>query len=174
MHLPAAASPPLSAAPGPEQWQSARRCLWVLAALGGCSALGVAFSLYLVNHHPLLLVALSPLGRHLVLVAPIAAPAALVPVIVVRRMAFYLALFQLGRALGPAGIDWLETRSPRSARLLRWVERLFQRASHLAVLVFAGATVSVLAGISGMRMGVYLPLATIGVTARVVVVIGLA
>ena len=88
----------------PEQWRVARRCLSVLGVLGIGSMTGVAFSLYLVNHYPLVLIALSPLGRHFVLVAPIVDPAAFMVVAVTRRMLFYLAAFYLGRAMGPAGL----------------------------------------------------------------------
>ena len=167
---PVLASPHLS----DEQRKLARRCLWGLGILGAGSLGGVAFSLYLVNHYPLLLMALSPLGRHLVLVAPTVDPTALVFVTVIRRMAFYLLTFYLGRALGSTAIDWLEARSPYFARFVRWLERLFARASHLVVLVMAGPTVSALAGISGMRVAVYLPLATTGLVARILLVIGLA
>jgi membrane protein DedA with SNARE-associated domain len=42
------------------------------------------------------------------------------------------------------------------------------------VLVMAGPTVSALAGISGMRLGTFLALATIGLAVRLMLVIGLA
>jgi membrane protein DedA with SNARE-associated domain len=135
---------------------------------------GVAFSLYLVNHYPLLLVALSPLGRHLVLVAPIVDPYAFVAVVLARRMVFYLIMFQLGRTLGPAGITWVEARAVHLGRFVRWTERLFSRASHVAVFVMAGPTVSALAGISGMRARVFLALAIPGLTLRLVFVLGFA
>ena len=157
-----------------EQMVLARRCLWVLGILSAGSALGVASSLYLVNHAPLLLVGISPLGRHVVLAAPVTHPLALLIVTAVRRMLFYTALFYLGRALGPSGIDWLEARSASAARFVRWLERLFSRASHLVLLVLAGPTVSALAGISGMRTGVFLLLAATGMVARLVVLIGFA
>jgi membrane protein DedA with SNARE-associated domain len=133
----------------------------------------VAFSLYLVNHAPLLLIALSPLGRHLLLVAPIVDPVAFVAVGVARRMLFYLASFHLGRALGPAGLPWLEARAARFARFVRWLERLFARASHAVVLLMTGPLVSALAGISGMRVGVFAALATTGLVARMLIVLGL-
>jgi len=157
-----------------EQMVLARRCLWALGILSAGSALGVASSLYLVNHAPLLLVGLSPLGRHVVLAAPVSHPLALLIVVVARRLLFYTALFYLGRALGPSGIDWLEARSARAARFVRWLERLFARASHLVVLVLAGPTVSALAGISGMRKRVFLPLVATGLVARMAVLIGFA
>jgi membrane protein DedA with SNARE-associated domain len=153
------------------QRRETRRWLLVLGVLGAGSALGTSFSLYLVNHYPLLLVALSPLGRHILLAAPVTDPAALLVVAVLRRMLFYLATFQLGRALGPAGIRWIEARAAYFGRFVRWVERLFSRASHAVVLVMAGPTVSALAGISGMRVGTFLALATIGLVVRLMLVI---
>ena len=159
---------------GPEERRIVRRCLTALGVLGAGSMIGVGFSLYLVNHYPLLLIALSPLGRHLILVAPIVDPVAFVVVAVVRRMLFYLASFYLGRAMGPKGIVWLEARAARFARFVRWLERLFSRASRAVVLLMAGPTVSVLAGISGMRTGVFIALAVPSVVARTLLVLGFA
>ena len=159
---------------GPEQRRVVRRCLSALGVLGGASMVGVAFSLYLVNHQPLLLIALSPLGRHLVLVAPIVDPVAFVAVALARRMVFYLATFYLGRALGPAGIIWIEARAVHFGRFVRWIERLFSRASHVVVFAMASPTVAALAGISGMRTGVFLALATAGLIVRLVIVLGFA
>jgi membrane protein DedA with SNARE-associated domain len=91
-----------------------------------------------------------------------------------RRMLFYLASFYLGRALGPAGILWIEARAASFGRFVRWLERLFARASHAVVLVMAGPTVGALAGISGMRVGTFLALATTGLFVRLVLVIWFA
>ena len=157
-----------------EERRIASLSLTALGVLGAGSLIGVASSLYLVNHYPLLLVALSPLGRHVILVAPIVDPVALVVAGVVRRMIFYLACFHLGRALGPIGIVWLEARAARFARFVRWLERLFSRAPHAVVLGMAGPTVSTLAGISGMRQGVFLALAISGLTVRMVLIVGFA
>ncbi len=154
-----------------EERRRAVFCATALAVLGAGSLLGVASFAYLVNHHPLLLIALSPLGRHLILVAPIVDPVAFVVVAVARRMLFYLASFHLGRALGPTGLPWLEARAARFAGFVRFLERLFQRAAHAVVLLMTGPTVSALAGISGMRTGVFLALALPGLTARMLVVV---
>lgn len=158
----------------PERQRVVRLCLWILAVLGGGSMLGVAFSLYLVNHFPLLLIALSPLGRHLVLVAPVVDPAAFLAVLATRRLAFYLTCFHLGRALGPLGIPWIEARAARLGVFVRWLERLFARASHLVVLVMSGPTVSALAGIAGMRPLVFSALATASLLLRGVLLLGFA
>jgi membrane protein DedA with SNARE-associated domain len=159
---------------GAGERRTARLCLAALGGLAASSWLGIAFSLYLVNHHPLLLVALSPLGRHLILVAPTVDPVAFVAVAVTRRMLFYLASFHLGRASGPAGITWLEMRAAHLGRFVRWLERLFARASHAVVLFMTGPTVSALAGISGMRARAFVPLAVLGLVVRMLVVVGLA
>jgi len=151
-----------------------RLCVATLAILSSVSLVGVALSLYLVNHHPLLLVALSPLGRHLLLVAPTVDPFAFVAVVVLRRMLFYVASFHLGRALGPAGIVWIETRAARFGRFVRWLVQIFARASHLIVFFFAGPTLSAIAGASGMRPRVFAALAAPGLVLRAVVVIGIA
>ena len=158
----------------PEQLSTTRRCLALLGVLGTGSMIGVSFSLYLVGHYPLLLVALSPLGRHIVLVAPVANPVALVVVTIARRIVFYLACFHLGRALGPAGISWIEKRAARFAVLVRWTEALFARAPRLVVLFMAGPTISALAGVSGMRASTYTPLAIASLMLRMIVLLSFA
>ena len=151
-----------------------RRCLAVLGVLGTCSLIGVASSLYLSVHYPLFLIALSPLGRHLILITPTVDPLAFVAVGMVRRMAFYIPCFYLGRALGPTAIDYLEARVPRAGRFYRWLERLFNRASHLVVFLFSGPGMSTIAGSSGMRSAVFLPLVTLGLIFRMLLVLGIA
>jgi membrane protein DedA with SNARE-associated domain len=152
----------------------ARICGGILAVLGTGSMIGLASSLYLLNYAPLLLIALSPIGRHLVLVAPIVDPVAFMLVSVTRRMLFYLPSFYLGRALGPAGIPWLEARAARFARFVRWLERLFASYRHAVVLTMAGPTVSALAGISGMSVWLFVSLALPGLILRMLIVLGFA
>lgn len=148
-----------------------RICLSALGVLGAGSLVGVGFSPYLVGHYPLILIALSPIGRHLILVAPTVDPVAFVAVAVVRRMLFYGPCFHLGRALGPAGVTWLEARAGRFARFVRVVERLFRRASHAVVFALPGPTVAALAGISGMRGVVFGTIATGGLVVRMLLIV---
>jgi hypothetical protein len=163
-----------SAPTGATDVRLVRRSLFVLGVLSFGSMVGAASSLYLVGHYPLLLIALSPLGRHMLLVAPIVDPVAFVAVAVLRRMAFYLACFQLGRGLGPSGVVWLEARAARFARFVRWVEALFSRAPHLVVFVMAGPTVSGLAGMTGIRALPFVSLATTSLVMRMLLVLGFA
>jgi len=152
----------------PEQRTLARRSLSALGVLSVGSISGTASSLYLVNHYPLLLIALSPLGRHLVMVAPIVDPVAFVAVAVLRRMAFFVACYHLGLAMGPTGVVWLEAKAARFARFVRWVESLFQRWSFAVVFLMTGPTVSALAGMSDMKLRVFVPLAAAGLVMRMV------
>jgi membrane protein DedA with SNARE-associated domain len=158
----------------PERRRTVRFCVSTLATLSTLSLTGVAFWLYLVNHQPLLLVAMSPIGRHLLLVAPTVDPFAFVVVVVVRRMLFYLASFHLGRALGPAGISWIEARAAHFGRFVRWLERIFLRASYPIVFLFSGPTLSALAGVSGMRPRTFAALAASGLVVRAILVIAVA
>lgn len=146
--------------------RSARRCLVALGVLSTGSLIGVGSSLYLVNNYPLLLIALSPLGRHLTLVAPIVNPLAFIAVGTLRRMCFYLPCFGLGSTLGDAGLVWLESRSERMGRFIRWLERLFKVSPRVMVFLFPGPGMSTLAGISGMPVRVYAPLVGAGLVVR--------
>jgi membrane protein DedA with SNARE-associated domain len=157
---------PSRSGPSPEQWRLARRCLYVLGAFWALSTTGRAFSLYLVNHYPLVLVAMSPMGSHILLAAALAHPVALLAVATVRRLLFYVPTFFLGRALGPLAIQWVEARAQRFGRFVRLLERWFAKAPRLVVLAAAGPTVSALAGMSGMSLGTYLTLASVGLAVR--------
>jgi membrane protein DedA with SNARE-associated domain len=155
----------------PEDRRIVRGCLILLAVLGGGSLLGSASSLYLVNSLPLLLIALSPIGRNLILVAPTVDPLLFVTIATCRRTLFYLPCFYLGRTLGPAGLDWLERRAPGAERFIRWLERIFQRARHPAVFFLLGPAMSTIAGNSGMSVRVWLPLIVGGLILRMVLTV---
>ena len=146
-----------------------RISLTMLGVLGTGSLVGVAVSLYLVEGAPLLLIGLSPRGRHFVLVAPQVDLPAFLAVGTLRRLAFYGACYALGRALGPVALVWLEARSRVFARWVRWTERLFERAGHAVVLLMAGPTTCTLAGIARMNPAVVAGMATVSLVVRLVV-----
>ena len=98
----------------------------------------------------------------------------LVAVVVIRQLAFYFASFEHGSAMGPAGIVWLEQRAKGFARWVRWLERLFQRASYAVVLCATGPTISALAGSSGMNRWVFRILAGAGLVIRMSLIVWFA
>lgn len=170
------ASPPIvpslpRAEPSARDRRMANLCLALLVAMGAAAVVGVMGSLYLADRHPLLLVALSPLPRHLLLVAPTVDPVAFVLVATVRSLSFFLVCFHLGRTLGPSALSWLEGRAPRMGRLVRGIEHAFQRASYPVVLALVGPTVSVIAGAAGMRAFVFAALATLALVARLALIL---
>ena len=155
----------------PEQRRMARQSLTALAVLGSGSLIGVGSSLYLANHYPLLLIALSPIGRHLILIAPTVNPFAFIAVGVGRRLLFYSFCFRLGDALGPAGLVWIESRAVRTGRFVRWLEGLFRRAARACVFFLPGPGMSMIAGISGMPGRTFFPLAAAGLVFRMVLIL---
>lgn len=166
--------PQIDAQLSSEQRQMIRRCLMTLGTLGVGSMIGGTSFLYLVNNFPLLLIALSPIGRHLILVAPIVHPAAFIAVAVSRRMLFYGPSFLLGRALGPYGIVWLEKRAPALGRFFRFLERIFAKAPRTVVFFLPGPSISTIAGASQMDPRVFAPLIATGLVVRMALLLALA
>ena len=163
--------PTLAATLDPEARRTARNCLSLMGVLGVCSWIGVASSLYLLTAAPLLLVALSPIGRHLLLVAPLTNPVAFVGVAVARRATFYLASFRLGRVVGRPGLSWLDGKARWAASWVRLLERIFDWAPLLVVFLMLGPIMSSIAGMSGMSARVFTGGALAGLTARMIVTV---
>lgn len=146
-------------------------CLALLAPMSLATLVGVVFSLYLANNHPLALVALSPLPRHLVLVAPAVDPAAFLLVATTRSLSFFVVCFYLGRVFGPSALTRLESRAPRMGRFVRRIELAFDRAAYPVVLLLVGPAVAVIAGAAGMKAAVFSSLATVALVARLVLIL---
>ena len=141
-----------------------------VAAMGGIGVtLGVAFAPPLLHYSPLLLIALAPLGRHLILAAPVTAFVPFVVVGTLRRVVTCALSYLIGQAYGEAGLAWLRQRYPRASRVVRVVQRVFDRAGPLVVLIAPGPLMCALAGLTGMRWRLFLPLATLGQMAWVAI-----
>lgn len=128
-----------------------RGCLAALGALSVGTWIGVGSSPYLVNNYPLLLVGISPISRHFILVASLVATPLLLLVGGLRSLAFTTFSYFLGRSLGEPGLVWLEQRSKRAGRFIRWLERFFLRWSYFAVFVFPLGAMAFVAGVARMR-----------------------
>jgi membrane protein DedA with SNARE-associated domain len=126
-----------------------------LALMTISSTIGAAFMPWFLVHAPLTLIALSPLFRHLVLVAPKVDPTALFAVAVPRHFAPDPFVYLLGRDYGPLAVDWVEANSPFVGKIVRTLERLFTKIGPLALLVSPDVIVSTLAGAAGVRAPVF-------------------
>jgi membrane protein DedA with SNARE-associated domain len=138
---------------------------WILGTagvLGIAAAVGMAMTVPLLRYSPLLLIALAPLGRHLVLAAPITELLPFMLVATGRRLVTCTLAYLVGRAYGEAGIAWVRTRYPWTVRVVRVLQWLFRRIGPLMVLVAPGPINCALAGAMGMRWAWFLPMATIG------------
>jgi hypothetical protein len=129
--------------------------LWLLGSLTLAGTLGTALAPYLLVKSPLLLVALSPAAHHVVLAAATVAPAPLLVVATLRRALFGVGSYGLGVAFGHQALGWLEQRTPRMGRLLRWVERLFARFGTVPTVAF-------FAGLAERRLRSVLPALLLG------------
>lgn len=121
-------------------------CAVPLAILTIGSLVGTAFMPYLLARRPLLLVALSPLFRHLVLAAPRVDAAAFFAVVVPRHFLPDPFVYLLGREYGHLAVEWAESNSPLTGRFVRALERVFAKVGPLALLVSPDIIVSTLAG----------------------------
>lgn len=140
-----------------------------IVAVAVASSLGDALSPTLLVDAPLLLVALVPRNRFLVLAAPQLDFWPFFAVGMV-RLALTDPLFYLfGRWYGDRAIEWTERRA-RAPGAVRALERWFRRAAYPIVAIAPNNLVCVLAGASGMSVAGFL-LANLGGTAARMVLI---
>jgi membrane protein DedA with SNARE-associated domain len=131
--------------------------------------IGSAFMPYLLTHAPLVLVGLSPLFRHIVLVAPSVDAKSLFAVVVVRHFAPDPFMYFLGREYGPLGLAWAEANSPVVGKVARTLERLFAKVGPVALLVSPDVIVSTLAGAARVPFPVFVVVNVAGTVLTVVV-----
>jgi len=162
-----------STAYSPEQQRQMQIWLSVVAVLGLCGWLGVFGFARLVNDLPLLLIVLSPVNRHLIPVSAVVPPLTFVAVALPRLLLSCFIAFQLGRSVGPAGLEWLDGNSPSTGRFVRWIERLFTRSAVGAMLIWPGFPVSMLAGVSGLSLRRTLLWSALGLLVRLLLIVEL-
>ncbi len=133
-----------------------------VVALTIAGTAGSAFAPALLTYSPLLLVALSPLPRHLVLVAPITSFAPFVLVALARGLISAAVAYWVGVSYGKSGLQWIEPRYPRLRKWVRWLERTFDRVGPVVVLVSPTSPVCALAGMIRMPAWQFLPAALLG------------
>lgn len=144
-------------------------CAVPLAIFTVSSTVGAMFMPYLLAEKPLLLVALSPLFRHLVLAAPSLPAASLFAVAVPRHFIVDPFVYLLGRDYGPVAIEWVEANSPGLGKLVRTLERLFGKVGAVALLVSPDVIVSTLAGAARVPFPLFVVMNLLGTVATVTV-----
>lgn len=139
---------------------------WVLgtwAALLGLNGVGSMFAPYLVLHQPIALVLMSPLYRHMVLIAPGLDPVSFVVLCALRRQLGALVHYQLGYHYGERATRWAEQRVAWAGRALGWLERLFRRFGPL-LLLWPNPALWLMAGTTRLPPRTFTLLTFLGIT----------
>lgn len=117
----------------------------------GGNIVGSAVAPALLVRAPMVLIAISPLIRHLVMASPSLTDAQYYGAGATSLLITDPFLYVLGRDYGEVAFAWMERRAGVAARLLRTLERWFRRAGWLLVLWSPGPFVSALAGAHRMN-----------------------
>jgi membrane protein DedA with SNARE-associated domain len=123
----------------------------------------------LLRRAPLLLLALHPVEPWSVLVAARTDVLPFVAIVVVVRSVPACGGYLVGRWYGPAALDRLSDRVLKVPRLARISARVGRTSSPALLLIYPGATASVLAGAGRLRGRVFLPLMLAGLVLGAVV-----
>lgn len=126
----------------------------------------------LLREAPLVLLALHPFAPWSLLVATRTGFLEFVAVVVLVRTVPCCGDYLLGRWYGPRALDRL-ARLRRAGPVALRVQSLSSRFGGLLLLLYPGATASVLAGANGMPVRRFLPLMVAGITAAALLARGL-
>lgn len=127
----------------------------------------------LLREAPLLLLALHPFAPWSLLVATRTGLVEFVAVVVVVRTIPCCGDYLLGRWYGPSALSRL-ARLRRTGPVALRVQSLSARFGGALLLLYPGATASVLAGVNAMPVRRFLPLMVLGITAAALLARGLA
>ena len=116
----------------------------------------------LLVNAPLLLVAMEPRFRYMLLVAPRVELVPFMVIVLIRRLFADPFLFALGRLYGDSGVRWMERQLQDTIGWVRKVERGFGKAAWIFVLLWPGLVVCTLAGATGMRFATFIILNVVG------------
>ena len=139
-----------------------RRTLYLLlvpiVALSALAYVGDALAPRLAVSHPVWLILLNTRKRYLALTATSIDPVTFFVVGIGRQMLADPLFFLLGRFYGDAGVRWLERKLGDGAASVTIMEDWFKKAAYPMVAIAPNALISMLAGASKMRTGVFLVL----------------
>ena len=116
----------------------------------------------LVKNHPLLLIALEPRNRWIILVAEKVSFWPLLIFGTLRRLASDPLFFLLGHLYGDGAVRWAERKFDFGTGTIEKIEKIFQKAGPVLVFLAPGALVCVLAGATGMSPVLFFVLNVVG------------
>jgi membrane protein DedA with SNARE-associated domain len=137
-----------------------------LIALVIVSYVGDAIMPSLVDQHPLLLMAMNPRNRNLLLVANQLDAWSFYVVGTLRLVATDPLWFLIGFWYGDAALRWAERRTRTFGETLRWFEQGFSKAAYPLVVIAPNNWICLFAGAAGMPVGIFFALNIIGTVGR--------
>ena len=135
-----------------------RLLIGLLILLIAVDRIAAAGAPWLATHHPLLLAAVDPTDKAVLLALKVSL-VALFPLAVGRRLLGQALYFLIGRRLGPEAKAWLHSRG--AGGILSRVERVLGRWSYPIVFIAPRDVVCLLAGDMGMGWAPFLILAAV-------------
>jgi membrane protein DedA with SNARE-associated domain len=141
-----------------------------LAVVTVLSYIGDAIMPGLVDEHPLVLLALNPRNRNLILVTNQLDPWSYYTVGFVRLILTDPLWFLLGYWYGETALRWAERRTRTFGETLRMLERGFGKAAYPLVFVVPNSWICLFAGSAGMSVPVFVALNFGGTIARLYLV----
>lgn len=160
MQLAAALSTCMPEASPPSYAPPRRALTAALSALVVVGTIGWALSPVLLVEAPLLLVALNPIPRHVLMVSPTVEFLPLLAIVVIRRQLSCAGAYFVGETYGDRTLAFV-LRRPPWGRLVMGVARLFGRAG-IPLLILAPNVTAIFAGTSRMRFALFLPASLLG------------
>lgn len=142
---------------------------WLLAPIVALTVVGFVADIVgpgLINERPLLQMALNARNRYLLLASPQVGALEFFLVGFVRLTLTDPIGYVLGRQYGDAAVRWMEKRSDENGAMAQTVLRWFGKAAPVVVLVAPNLYVCMLAGATGMRPRVFVPLNLAGTVGR--------
>src|SRR5437588_11722778 len=122
----------------------------------------------LINHHPLVQIALNPRNRWLLLASPQIGAVAFYVVGFLRLVSTDPVGFILGYQYGDAAVAWAERQMGDSEGIIKMIQRWFTKVAPLVILIAPGFYWCVLAGATRMRLRVFIAMNVIGTIGRLV------
>ncbi len=141
----------------------------VLLAIG--ANFGNALAPTLITDEPMLLLALAPRLRWLLLTSPKLDAFPFYAIPLVRAVGVLSLYYAFGRKYGDAALRWMEVRTGRRAlRPVLWIERQFHRGRYGILILFPGTLAALLAGADRMRYSAFLTVAMASTAVRLVLI----
>ena len=122
----------------------------------------------LINHHPLLQIALNPRNRWLLLASPQIGAVSFYVVGFLRLVSTDPVGYILGYQYGDAAVAWAERQMGDTEGVIKMIQRGFKKVAPLVILIMPSFYWCVLAGSARMKPRVFITLNVIGTIGRLI------